>query len=276
MNIEDKVIVVTGASSGIGLAVAHALVREGARVAFTARSADRLAAEVERARGSGGEAIAVPMDVTSDSSVTAAIETVLARYGRIDVVLNNAGNAGEMNLWSAMSPEEVRAMFDVHLLGSERVMRAVLPAMRRQGGGTIVNFASTVAWVPMPGAAAYSAAKAALVSLSEALREELAKEQIDVRVFAPPHTSTEAGRRMPLDLPKIFTPEWVASEFVTFLRGRRPRALPGGNGMLLFLQRVSPRLASRIMAGLGFKALSKVLGGELPPRRLASPTSPAS
>ena len=97
-----------------------------------------------------------------------------------------------------------------------------------------------------------------------------------MRVFAPPHTSTEAGRRMPLDLPKIFTPEWVASEFVTFLRGRRPRALPGGNGMLLFLQRVSPRLASRIMAGLGFKALSKVLGGELPPRRLASPTSPAS
>ena len=276
MNVEDKVIVVTGASSGIGLAIAHALVREGARVAFTARSADRLEAEVERARRSGGEAIAVPMDVTSDSSVNAAIETILARYGRVDVVVNNAGNAGEMNLWSAMTPEEVRTMFDVHLLGSERVMRAALPAMRRHGGGTIVNFASTVAWVPMPGAAAYSAAKAALVSLSEALREELAKEQIDVRVFAPPHTSTEAGRRMPLDLPKIFTPEWVASEFVTFLRGRRPRALPGGNGMLLFLQRVSPRLASRIMAGLGFKALSKVLAGELPPRALAPPTSPAS
>ena len=276
MNVEDKVIVVTGASSGIGLAIAHALVREGARVAFTARSADRLEAEVERARRSGGEAIAVPMDVTSDSSVNAAIETILARYGRVDVVVNNAGNAGEMNLWSAMTPEEVRTMFDVHLLGSERVMRAALPAMRRHGGGTIVNFASTVAWVPMPGAAAYSAAKAALVSLSEAHREELAKEQIDVRVFAPPHTSTEAGRRMPLDLPKIFTPEWVASEFVTFLRGRRPRALPGGNGMLLFLQRVSPRLASRIMAGLGFKALSKVLAGELPPRALAPPTSPAS
>jgi NAD(P)-dependent dehydrogenase (short-subunit alcohol dehydrogenase family) len=273
MKVEGKVIVVTGASSGIGLAIAHALVREGARVAFAARSLDRLRAEVARAGAGGGEAIAVPMDVTSDDSVNAAIEVVLARFGRIDVVVNNAGNAGEMNLWSAMPAEEVRRMFDVHLLGSERVMRAALPAMRRQGSGTIVNFASTVAWVPMPGAAAYSAAKAAVVSLSEALREELAKEGIDVRVFAPPHTSTEAGKRMPLDLPKIFTPEWVADEFVGFLRGKRPRALPGGNGMLLFVQRMSPRLASRIMTGLGFKALAKVLAGELPPPSLLPPAA---
>ena len=110
------------------------------------------------------------------------------------------------------------------MLGSERVMRAALPAMRRQESGIIVNFASTVAWVPMPGAAAYSAAKAAIVSLSEALREELRQDGIDVRVFAPPHTSTEAGKRMPLDLPKIFTPEWVAEQFVDFLRGKRARA----------------------------------------------------
>ena len=268
MKIEGKVIVVTGASGGIGLEIAHALARAGARVVFTARSVERLEAEAARAREQGGDAIAVGMDVTSDNSVKEAIDAVLAQYHRIDVVVNNAGNGGEMNLWSAMTADEVRQMFDVHVLGSERVMRAVLPAMRRQGGGTIVNFASTVAWVPMPGAAAYSAAKAAIVSLSESLREELGKENIDVRVFAPPHTSTEAGKRMPLDLPKIFAPDWVAAEFVAFLRGKRPRALPGGNGMLLFVQRMSPRLASRIMTGLGFKALSKVLGGELPPRAL--------
>lgn len=271
MQIEGKVIVVTGASSGIGLAVAHTLVRQGARVAFTARSADRLEAEVARARAAGGDAIAVPMDVTSDDSVEAAIGSILDRYGRIDVVVNNAGNAGEMNLWSAMSAEQVRSMFEVHVLGSERVMRAALPAMRRQKSGTIVNFAFTVAWVPMPGAAAYSAAKAALVSLSEALREELRREGIDVRLFAPPHTSTEAGKRMPLDLPKILTPEWVAARFVDFLRGNRARALPGGTGMLLVVQRMSPRLASRIMTGLGFKALSKVLAGELPAPRLQPP-----
>jgi NAD(P)-dependent dehydrogenase (short-subunit alcohol dehydrogenase family) len=269
VKVDDKVIVVTGASSGIGLAIAHALVREGARVAFTARSADRLKAEVERAMLGGGDAIAVPMDVTSDGSVEAAIEVVLARYGRVDVVVNNAGNAGEMNLWSVTSPSALREMFDVHLLGTERVMRAVLPTMRQQGGGMIVNFASTVAWVPMPGVAAYSAAKAAVVSFSEALREELKGEQIDVRVFAPPHTSTEAGKRMPLDLPKIFEPDWVASELVAFLRGKQARALPGGNGMLLFIQRLSPRLASRIMSGLGFKALAKV--GSAEPPRLAPP-----
>jgi NAD(P)-dependent dehydrogenase (short-subunit alcohol dehydrogenase family) len=273
MNLDGSVIVVTGASSGIGLTIAHALVDEGARVVFTARSRERLEAEVKKATARGGDAIAVSMDVTSDDSVSAALEVILARFGRIDVVVNDAGNAGEMNLWSAMSPQIVRETFDVHLHGTERVMRAVLPTMQRQRSGTIVNFASTVAWVPMPGAAAYSAAKAAVVSLSEALREELRSDGVDVRVFAPPHTSTEAGKRMPLDLPKIFAPEWVAAEFIAFLRGTRARALPGGNGMLLLVQRFSPRLASRIMNKLGFNALSKVLRGDLPPPPALSPPS---
>lgn len=264
MKLEGKVVVVTGASCGIGRSIAHALVREKARVVFAARSTERLAAEVRQATQEGGDALAAPLDVASMSSVEAAVAQILAHYGRIDVVVNCAGNAGEMGLWAATAPEAVQALFEVHLFGTERVMRAVVPAMRRQGGGTIVNFASTLAWVPMPGAAAYSAAKAAVTSLSEALREELAAERIDVRVFAPPHTSTEAGKRMPLDLPKIFEPQWVAAEFIAFLRGRRARALPGGNGMLLLLQRLSPRLAAQIMNGLGWKALAKVAAGALP------------
>ena len=171
-------------------------------------------------------------------------------------------------------PELEQVLGTLFELASDRRADLVREVRRERGDSGVVRLLVDSAHVDDP---AWEEGRKQLSPESEsALREELAKEQIDVRVFAPPHTSTEAGRRMPLDLPKIFTPEWVASEFVTFLRGRRPRALPGGNGMLLFLQRVSPRLASRIMAGLGFKALSKVLGGELPPRRLASPTSPAS
>jgi short-subunit dehydrogenase len=251
--MKQKVILVTGASEGIGLEVARALCREGAQVVFAARSKDKLE---KAAQAAGG--LAVVMDVTSDQSVKDGVDAILARFGRIDIVINNAGNAGAMSLWAAMDADAVRRMFDVHVLGAERVMRAVLPSMLQRRAGMIVNFASAVAWVPMPGAAAYSAAKAAVVSLSEALREELRESGIDVRLFAPPHTSTDAGKALPLDLPKIFAPEWVAEQLVHFLRGKRARVLPGGNSMLLFLRRISPSLASRIMNGLGFKALAKV------------------
>jgi short-subunit dehydrogenase len=122
----------------------------------------------------------------------------------------------------------------------------------------VVNIASTVAWVPMPGAAAYSAAKAAVLALSDTWRAELAPCGIDVRVFSPPHTRTDAGLAWPLPLPKIFEPQWVADAFVQWLRCDRVVATPGGNGGLLALQRMSPALARRIMNRIGFEALRRV------------------
>lgn len=258
MNPEDKVILVTGASGGIGLASARALARAGACVALGARSQEKLAAEAERIRGEGGTALAVPLDVTSDASAAAAVEAVLARFGRIDAVVNNAGNAGELRFWAETGPDHLRAMFDVHVFGAERVARAVLPAMLAQGGGVIVNVASTVAWVPMPSAAAYSAAKAAIVSLSDALRAELEPRGIEVVLFAPPHTSTEAGRAWPLEGPRVHTPEWVADELVdTLRRGRKRRLAGASNRMLLAIQRVAPAYASYIMRGIGLRAVAK-------------------
>ena len=258
MELADKVVVVTGASHGIGRAVAHALVAAGARVVFAARSLDALQAEVARASANGGRALALELDVTSQASVDAALERALSCFGRIDVLVNNAGNGGAVELWAGSAPGATQDMFEVHVLGCERMMRAVVPVMKTQGGGTIVNVASTVAWVPMPGAAAYSAAKAAVVALSDALRSELARDGIDVRVFTPPHTSTDAGKAWPLPLPKIFAPDWVADQLVRALRGSRPRVIVGGNGMLLLLQRIWPRLAARIMNGIGWKTLARL------------------
>jgi len=253
VELEGNVVFISGASSGIGLAVGRRLVEAGARVVFAARSLEVLALEAERAQHSGGHALAVELDVTSPTSVERAVSTAREHFGRIDVLINNAGNGGEVRLWNSCSPELMGRMFDVHVLGAERMMRAVVPAMR--GGGVIVNIASTVAWVPMPGAAAYSSAKAAVVALSATLRSELAADGIDVRVFSPPHTSTEAGKAWPLDLPKIFEPDWVADQLVRALRGRRACVTPGGNGMLLMLQRISPAIAARIMNRLGFRAV---------------------
>jgi NAD(P)-dependent dehydrogenase (short-subunit alcohol dehydrogenase family) len=258
MKLHDRVVLVTGASAGIGLEIANQLVREGARVAFAARSLPKLHTAVEAATRSGGSAIAVQMDVTDDASVVNAVAEVVREFGRIDVLVNNAGNGGTLGLWAASDSAAVRAMFDTHVFGSERVTRAVLPTLLAQRSGVVVNFASTVAWVPMPGATAYSAAKAAVVAMSASLRAELKESGIDVRVFSPPHTSTAAGNDWPLDLPKIFEPEWVAQQFVRALHSDASRATPGGNGMLLLIQRIYPALAVRIMNGLGFRALARL------------------
>ncbi|WP_437679218.1 SDR family NAD(P)-dependent oxidoreductase [Sorangium sp. So ce131] len=263
MELEGKVIVVTGASSGIGLASARALAREGARVILAARSMDRLSAEAERLRREGGTAMAVEMDVTSDASVEAAVASILERFGRIDVVINNAGNGGRLSYWESTDAAFTRAMFEVHLFGMERVTRAVLPAMRAQGSGTVVNIASTVAWVPMPTAAAYCAAKAAVVAFSEALRGELEGRGVRVIVFGPPHTRTAAGDAWPLEGPRTFAPEWVAEELIRTLRRGRRRFLAGAsNRSLLMIQRVSPDLAARIMKDIGLRACSKSLAAD--------------
>jgi len=258
MDPKDKVIVVTGASSGIGLASARALARAGARVVLAARSRGKLASEAERIAAAGGAALAVELDVTSDASVAAAVAETLARFGRIDAVLNNAGNGGELGFWADAEPEHLRAMFDVHVFGMERVARAVLPVMLAQRSGVIVNVASTVAWVPMPTAAAYSAAKAAVLAFSESLRSELAGRGIEVVLFAPPHTSTEAGRAWPLDGPRVHPPEWVAEELVdTLRRGRKSRLAGASNRALLVIQRIAPAYAAYIMRQMGLRAGAK-------------------
>lgn len=254
-------MLVTGASLGIGLEIARALAAEGCRVVFAARSLERLQAA---AAACGPGALAVQLDVTSDGSVASAVEHVVSRFGRIDVVVNNAGSGGGMARWRDSDAGAMRALFDVHVFGTERVMRAVVPLMARQGQGTIVNFSSTLGYVPMPGTSAYNAAKASVVMLSRTLRSELQPAGIDVRIFSPPHTSTESGKEMPLDLPKIFEPEWVAQRFVQFLAGGRSEALPGGNGTIVLMQRLWPGLAGRIMQRIGFGALQRVEAKRLP------------
>jgi short-subunit dehydrogenase len=262
MEPKDKVIVVTGASMGIGLAIARELAGTGARVVLAARSVDKLTAEADRICRDGGTAMAVEMDVTSDSSVASAVDEVLRRFGRIDVLVNNAGNGGKLGFWASTDRTATRAMFDVHVFGMERAARAVLPAMLAQGAGTIVNIASTVAWVPMPAAAAYCAAKAAVLAFSESLRGELGDRGVKVQVFAPPHTSTSAGLDWALEGPQIFPPEWVAREFVQALRRGRPRYLAGAsNRLLLMIQRIAPGLASSIMKSIGLRAGAKALAG---------------
>src|SRR5262249_54841305 len=149
-------------------------------------------------------------------------EAARAAFGRIDATICFAGNGGALGPWEHAHADALREMFDVHVFGAERVARAVLPIFIAQGGGTIVHVASTVAWVPMPMATAYSGAGAAVLAMSASLRAELAPHGIAVVLFAPPHTRTEAGLAWPLEGPGMFDAEWVAAALVRALRrGRR-------------------------------------------------------
>lgn len=123
----------------------------------------------------------------------------------------------------------------------------------------VLNVASTVGWVPMPNAVAYSAAKAAMIAFSTALRGELEERGVEVMVFAPPHTRTAAGDAWPLGV-QTFSPEWVADELVRTLKKRRARWLAGASDrMLLLIQRIARSLALRIMRAVGLRAGKRAL-----------------
>ena len=137
--LKDKVVLVTGASRGIGRDVALAFARQGARLVLAARSADRLAQVQNEIRDLGSEALSAPTDVTSEDSVNAMVETAMNRFGRIDVLVNNTGIGKVGPVETASFEEDVRQTLQASLFGMIRVTQRVLPIFRQQGSGTIVN-----------------------------------------------------------------------------------------------------------------------------------------
>jgi len=161
------VILVSGASSGIGRAIVETLTREGHRVIGTSR---RASGYPEKAADPGGAAM-IPLDVTDQSSVDQAVSYVYEQYGRLDVLVNNAG-FGVAGSVEDTSPEEAFAQFDTNFFGVHRMVRAVLPLMRAQGSGRIVTVGSVAAILTVPYQGLYSATKHALEALMEAIRIE--------------------------------------------------------------------------------------------------------
>jgi len=158
-----KVALVTGASSGIGRAIAHRLAADGLRVFGTSRKGS--AADM-------GDAEMIPLDVCSDESVRACIDTVLQRAGRIDVLVSNAGYLLSGAVEEA-TIDEAKAQFETNFFGAFRVIKAVLPTMRAQGAGRVINVTSLAGVVPLPFWGFYNASKFALEGLTETLRYEL-------------------------------------------------------------------------------------------------------
>ena len=189
----DRVALVTGASSGIGKAAARALVGAG----FTVYGTSRRAAGGEKRGG----VVFLPLDVTDDASVAGAVREVLDRSGRIDVLVNNAGIAVS-GAAEESSIEQARALFETNLFGSIRVTRAVLPHMREQGSGRIINVSSVLGLVPAPFAALYAASKHALEGYSESLDHEVREHGVRVLLVEPAYTKTSFdANAVPVDEP---------------------------------------------------------------------------
>jgi len=202
--LQDRVVVITGASSGIGEACGAAFLEKGAKVALAARRADRLEALAAGLVERGGEALAVATDVTDEASVAALFEAAMARFGRVDVLVNNAGIADstpadelELALWYKV--------IDTNLTSAFLCARAAIRIMKPQGHGRIINVGSISARVPRAESPAYTASKWGLDGLTRALAIDGRAHNIAVSVMHPGIVATELGGGAPSNRPAELT-----------------------------------------------------------------------
>ncbi|WP_422736756.1 SDR family oxidoreductase [Micromonospora sp. WMMD729] len=256
-SLDDSTVVITGASSGIGTATAYALARRGAAVVLAARSEQALEQVAQRCRQLGGQALAVPTDVTDLDSVRRLAERAVVEFGRVDAWVNNAA-VSAVGLFDEIPVAEFRRVLEVNLLGTVHGIKAALPYLEAAGGGVLVNNASVLAEVAMPYQSAYNAAKHGIRGLADTVRQELrvtGRGQISVCTVLPAtidtpffrHAANHSGREL-VPPPPIYPPEVVAQTIVRLLRRPRREAYAGGAARLLGLQwRLAPALVERTL-----------------------------
>ncbi|SAL01776.1 oxidoreductase [Caballeronia calidae] len=189
-NIEGKVVVITGASSGMGEAAARHLAELGASVVLAARRTDRIEKVAAEITSKGGKAVAVSTDVTSLEDTQKLVDTAVETFGRIDVLVNNAGLM-PLSLVEQAKVDEWNQMIDVNLRGVLHGMAAALPYMKEQKSGHIISTASVAAYKIFPSAAVYCATKFAVRALSEGLRQEVTPYNIRTTLISPGAVKTE-------------------------------------------------------------------------------------
>ncbi len=248
--LRGTTVVITGATSGIGRATALEFIKAGARVVIAGRRAARLDELVREIEARGGEALAVRTDVADQAQVGKLIEQAIARFGRIETLVNNAG-VGIAAKFTDQSIEDFKRVMEVNFWGAVYACKAVVPQMRQQpGGGVIINVSSILGKRGMPFETAYCASKFALAGFSEALRAEVMSEGIEVSTIFPGAVETEifeaaanqTGMALPNFLPK-FPAAQMARVIVQDARFPQPEVVMALDALAInFFNRIAPGL----------------------------------
>jgi uncharacterized protein len=256
-SLKDQVVFITGASSGFGADAARLFAEEGCIVILTARRMDKLNALAEEIHLAGGQAFVLPLDVGDLSQIKGAVETVLERFGRIDVLFNNAG-FGRLDWLENLDPSnDIEAQIAVNLTGLIQVTRLVLPGMLSRGSGTILNMSSIAGWIAPPLYSIYAATKFGIHGFTDALRREVAPFGIKVCGIYPGGANTEFGQHTGSPTSKsIFkkasflnvSSEYVARRTVALAKHpRRNLLLPWWYAPVIWFEGTFPRLVDWIM-----------------------------
>jgi len=253
---ESPVILITGASSGIGAATARLFGQRGYRVVLAARRLDRLQALAEEIQAGGGQALPVAADLTQAGDIQNLVQTSLAQYGQIDILLNNAG-FGRLNWLDDLDPQkDIAAQVQINILAVIWMAQAVLPHMIERRSGHIINMGSMASWVATPTYSIYAASKFALRGFSEALRREVGIYNVKVSVIYPGGVATEFSehigyqRKTGITTPKglRLTAEQVAEAvWKVAQRPRRALMLPGVMRLSAWGNFFLPGLFDRVM-----------------------------
>lgn len=236
--LDNEVAIVTGASSGIGAATAMELGRRGARVVLAARRADQLRAHEKAIRELGGHAVSIPTDVTDLKQLSRLVEETVVAFGRVDVLVNNAGSIWRRPL-AASAPEDVVELLEVNLLSAVLLSQAVLPGMLERRHGAIVSVGSLSGRIAME--PVYSATKYGLRGFSLSLRRQLAGSGVSVSLVSPGNIRTDMTRHVQGRLPEPHLVAETICELV--LRPRREVVVPSRHHVLVGLEQILPALA---------------------------------
>jgi uncharacterized protein len=250
MSLQGKTAVITGASMGIGEAIATLLVREGAQVVLASRDLSRVEAARQRL-GNLEKALAVACDVRDAQQRRALIQRSLERFGRIDLWVNNAG-FGLVDSVEKMNMAECRRMFDTNLFAVIEAMQDVIPLMRGQGAGVIINVSSVAGHIAVPYMAAYGATKHALNCFTKAARLELRNTGVRIALVCPGYVNTgfsehvvrgSENRGVASSIKMGIQPERVARAVLkAYLKNKREVIVPWQNRLVIALYRTAPSL----------------------------------
>ena len=255
-----KVIIITGASSGIGAEVARRLGGDGMCLTLAARRKDRLDGVAEEVRKAGGEALVVPTDVTKQADIDGIVQATLAKWGRVDVLFNNAGSGLDLPFVKWESDQIINKV-NTNLVAVMACAHAVLPAMLKQKSGHIINNSSIAGLVAV--SSVYSATKNGVVGFSDALRRELLKTGVDVSAFCPGFTPSEfssnlrahaEGRPDAPRYPGLMPVSYVADQVAWLMNHpRRIHVIPKSWRLLVLAAYMFPSVADWLVPMFGSK-----------------------